>query len=325
MIPAFGRFLCSVDTKSAVGIEIIMDRQPVNTFSFHYRRIYGKPVGKIPLDTGMICPNREHGGCIYCRQDSFAPSYLQQKDSIAVQLEKGKRFLLRDRFRLYFGYFQQESPTAMDIADLRPLLEQVLGDYHCVGVIVAARPDNLEQDVLAGLAELAERVGKECILEIGLQSFHDRSLRLLNRHHDVQDFIDTVARIKDLHILKTGVHLILGIPGETEDDMLVTLRQVCDLGVDALKLHHLQVIRDTPLHAMYRRGQIPVFSAAGYLDLLARLLPEIPEHIVIHRLWSHSHPDLLIAPRWDMLAGNLSNLLRETMSRRGVYQGKYAD
>lgn len=299
-----------------------MKNNPVNTFSIHYRRKYGQPVGKIPLDLGVVCPNRENGGCIYCHPESFAPSYLDKNDSIAVQLEKGKKYLLKDRFKLFFGYFQQETSTAMPVAELIPFLTEVLADEDCVGVIISARPDNLDQHLLEELAELARRSGKEFLLEIGLQSIHEQSLQLLNRNHSIQDFIDAVNRLRAFPELQVGVHLILGIPGETEQDMLKSLRQVCDLGVDAVKLHHLQVIRETPLHALHREQEIPVFTADGYLELLARLLPEIPEHIVMHRLWSHSHPDLLAAPRWDLFAGNLSARLREMMAEQGVYQGK---
>lgn len=301
-----------------------MENQPVNTFSRHYRGKYGQAVGKIPLDIGLVCPNREHGGCIYCRSGSFTPSYLDKNDPLAVQLALGKKYLLKDRFRLFFGYFQQETSTALPPAELLPMLAEVLADRDCVGVIISTRPDSLDQLLLEQMAELARSTGKEFLLEIGLQSFHERSLRLLNRNHSVQDFVAAVTRIKALPELLIGVHLILGIPGESEEDMRATLHAVCGLGVDGVKLHHLQVIRDTPLHAMHRRQEVPVFTAEGYLRLLTRLLPEIPRHVVMHRLWSASHPDLLIAPRWDLFAGNLSARLREMMEEQGMYQGKFA-
>ena len=300
-----------------------MENHPVNMFSRHYRGKYGQAVGKIPLDSGLVCPNREYGGCIYCHPGSFTPSYLNKNDSIAVQLEMGKKYLLKDRFRLFFGYFQQETTTAMPADGLIAVLTEVLADKDCVGIIVSARPDNLDRLLLEKLAELARSTGKEFLLEIGLQSFHERSLQLLNRNHSVQDFVDAVTRIQALPGLQIGVHLILGIPGESEQDMHISLRAICDLGVDAIKLHHLQVIRDTPLHAMHRQQKFSVFTADNYLKLLTRLLPEIPGHIVIHRLWSHSHPDLLVAPRWDLFAGNLSVRLREMMEEQGMYQGKF--
>lgn len=317
-----------ITTKDAPHLRI-MEKQfiktpTVNTFSHHYRAKYGQAVGKIPLDSGLVCPNRANGGCIFCRAGSFTPSYLDKNDSISVQLALGKKFLLKDRFRLFFGYLQQETSTAMPAAGLLPMLEEVLADRDCVGVIVSTRPDHLDQSLLAKLAELARNTGKEFLLEIGLQTFHDRSLLLLNRNHSVKDFVDAATRLQATPGLRIGVHLILGIPGESEKDMRATLRAVCDLGVNAIKLHHLQVIRDTPLHAMHQQQEIPVFTANGYLQLLTRLLPEIPRHIVIHRLWSASHPDLLVAPRWNLVAGNLSARLSEMMEGQGLYQGKFA-
>ena len=298
---------------------------PINTFSKYYRKKYGQVIGKIPLDTGLVCPNRLSGGCIYCRPGSFTPSYLEKKDSIAVQLELGKKYLLRDRFKLYFGYFQQETTTALSTTVLLPMLDDVLAGEDCVGIIISARPDCLDQLLLEKIAELARYTGKEFLLEIGLQSSHDRSLKLLNRNHSFADFVDAVTKIKAFEFLQIGVHLILGIPGETEQDMLTSLRTVCDMGVDAIKLHHLQVIRDTPLHTMHCQKEIPVFTADTYLELLANLLPQIPKEIVMHRLWSHSHPELLVAPRWNLFAGDLSARLQQMMEHRDLYQGKYVD
>ncbi len=300
-----------------------MTNYPINTFSHHYRRKYGRVVGKIPLDTGISCPNRQLGGCTYCRADSFTPSYLNKNDSITVQLHQGKKHLLRDRFHLYFGYFQQETSTALPHDQLIPMLKGVLADQDCVGVIISTRPDCFDQVMLEQLAYLAQQTGKEFLLEIGLQSIHEKSLQLLNRNHSVADSINAVKRVKKINGLQVGVHLILGIPGESEEDMRTTLREVGNIGVHALKLHHLQIIRDTPLHAQHLEENIPVFTAEGYLELLIRLIPEIPKQIVIHRLWSASHPDILVAPRWDMFAGNLSALLQERMAEKNVCQGKF--
>lgn len=302
---------------------VIMNSPLINTFSYHYRKKYGEVVGKIPLDLGIECPNRANGGCIYCHAESFAPSYLNKDNSIAVQVELGKKHLLKGRFQLYFGYFQQETSTAMAASKLIAVLRKVLADEDCVGVIVSARPDFLGQELLEQLSELARETGKEFLLEIGLQSFKEKSLKLLNRNHTIHDFVDAVSRISFVGGLQVGVHLILGIPGESERDMLATVGSVRDLGVDAIKLHHLQVIRNTPLHDMYLRQKFPVFSVDGYLDLLVKLLGEIPEQVVIHRLWSASHPELLVAPRWNMFAGNLSARLRLMMAEQGTFQGKY--
>lgn len=278
-------------------------------------------MGKIPLDLGTVCPNRAFGGCIYCRPSSFTPDYLDCTDSIARQVERGKGSLLKSRFSLYFAYFQQETSTALPAEELEPICRKVLEDPRCYGVIFSTRPDYVEQRLLDLLARLVEETKKECIFELGLQTIHARSLHLLNRNHSYQDFTEAVQRITSMGCFEVGVHLIFGIPGESEADMCSSVKEVCRHGIRALKLHHLQVIADTPLQAMYEVGQVPVFTRQDYMQLLLRLLPLIPAEIVIHRLWATAHPDQLIAPKWGVLAGELSRELQNMMEEQGLRQG----
>jgi len=298
-----------------------MNRPRIRTFSLHCRERFGLVVGKIPLDLGITCPNRSKGGCLYCRPASFTPFSLRGTDSIDEQIQRGKQYLLKGRFTLYFGYFQQETATAMATPLLIPILAQVLADPDCLGLILSTRPDAISADLPAALATLADRSGKECLIELGLQSIHPTSLRLLNRNHSFENFLETVQRLQAVGNLQVGVHLILGIPDESETDMLATVQTVCALGIQALKLHHLQVIRETPLNALYEQGRVPVYSREGYLELLLRLLPYIPAEITLHRLWSTAHPHLLVAPRWQHLTGALSQDLQRLMTERGLWQG----
>jgi radical SAM protein (TIGR01212 family) len=297
----------------------------IRTFSHHCRERYGQTIGKIPLDLGIPCPNRNQGGCLYCHPASFTPFSLRPADSLAEQLRRGRHFLLRGRFRRYFAYFQQETPTALATDRLMPLLDSVLEDPDCVGLFLSTRPDAIAADLPAALAALVERSGKHCLIELGLQSIHTASLQLLNRNHDYADFLDAVRRIQAAGSLELGVHLILGIPGESQAAMLETVRTVTGLGIQALKLHHLQVIRGTGLHALYEQGQVPVFTLEGYLELLLELLPHIPAAVTLHRLWSTAHPDLLVAPRWQRLTGQLSQRLHRLMEGRDLWQGQQAD
>lgn len=293
----------------------------VNTFSKHYRNKFGAAVGKIPLDTGQICPNRKHGGCIYCRPSSFTPLYLDKQESIAVQFKRGKAILASRKFRYVFGYFQQETATALPLEKFKTLFYQVFAEPDCAGLIISTRPDYLENDLLDWLQEITRTMNKEFLLEIGLQSSHDASLRYLNRNHTYDDFLDAVQRIQ-ARGLQVGVHLILGIPGETQEDMLATVQSVCQLGVDALKFHHLQVIHSTPLHEIHKKNPVSLFSVESYLDVLVAILSYVPRHVVIHRLWSTAHPEVLVAPFWDMYAHELSSKLTALMRERGMYQGK---
>lgn len=301
-----------------------MDTPRIRTFSEHCRERYGQTIGKIPLDLGIPCPNRSAGGCLYCRPASFTPYSLRAADPLKVQIARGKQYLLRNRFTRYFGYFQQETSTALATSRLMPLLAEVLAEPDCLGVILSTRPDALAPDLLPALSELVDQRGKECLIELGLQSIHPQSLRLLNRNHGFEDFVAAVKRIQAAGNLQIGAHLILGIPGESEQEMLTSVQTVTSLGIDALKLHHLQVIKDTPLHHLYNQDQVTVFDLDGYLRLLLRLLPYIPASITLHRLWSTSHPDLLVAPRWRLLTGSLSQRLLKMMAEQNVRQGQLA-
>ncbi len=278
-------------------------------------------VGKVPLDVGIPCPNRVQGGCIYCRPASFTPGYLSGSDGIMTQLTRGKQQLLPGRFSHYFGYFQQETTTALAPDKLLPLLASVLADPQCLGLILSTRPDYLPTELLERLSALVHLSGKECLLELGLQSLQEKSLRLLNRNHSVEDFFSAAQRVRDQGNLELGVHLIMGIPGESVAEMEATLSGVLACGIQALKLHHLQVIADTPLHSLHLRQNLSLFTLEGYLELLLRLLPLIPADITIHRLWSTSHPDILVAPRWQVLPSTLSPRLQRLLAARKLFQG----
>lgn len=294
---------------------------PINTFSHHCRQKYGEPVGKIPLDTGTVCPNRQNGGCIFCRPASFTPGYLQPRDDISRQIEAGKKYLLRGRFKRYIAYFQQETCTALPTDLLLSTLHIPLADPSCVGLILSTRPDHIHDDLLRGLAQRISSANKNCLFELGMQTAHDASLALLNRNHTFAQVKDAVQRIQASGPFETGVHLIFGIPGENEEQMMRSVDIACQMQVNALKIHHLQVIRDTPLHLMYTKGTVKPFDLEHYLAFLLQILPRIPAHVVLHRLWATSHPDLLVAPKWHILAADLSRILTSRMRRRGLRQG----
>ncbi|WP_319548882.1 TIGR01212 family radical SAM protein [Desulfogranum marinum] len=293
----------------------------VRSFSYHCRQKYGVAVGKIPLDVGITCPNRLRGGCIYCRPASFTPSCLRSEDDIPTQIERGKQHLLKGRFRYYFGYFQQETVTALAQKKLLPLLADVLEDPSCLGLVLSTRPDHLPEELVESLALLIEQSKKDCLIELGLQSVHAKSLELLNRNHSLDDFFGAVDRVKRYDRLQVGAHLIFGIPGESRAEMVQTVECVAGLHLDALKLHHLQVIKDTVLHTMYLQNRFALFSLQEYMDFLLQIIPLIPANVTLHRLWSTSHPSLLVAPKWHVLVGELSRILQRRLEENGVYQG----
>lgn len=301
-----------------------MVRPVLRTFSFHCRQKFGEGVGKIPIDLDEPCPNRVHGGCIFCRPAGFTPGYLLGRDDVGKQLAEGKKHFLKGRFRKFFAYLQQETCTAVPPQRLLPILRQLLVDVDCVGLILSTRPDYVEDTLLVPLADLVQESGKACLFELGVQSVHARSLKLLNRNHTFADFENAALRIGVAGCFDLGAHLIFGIPRESEEDMLLSLKTVCSLGVTHLKLHHLQVMRDTALATLYAQGQVTLFTRQGYLKFLLRALPIIPAEVTMHRLWATSHPDFLLAPKWNCLAATLAVELKNTMRAMGLWQGQMA-
>lgn len=300
---------------------LLLNKRRINLFSQHCRLTYGQPVGKIALSLGRPCPNRKLGGCVFCAPESFTPYYLEGNGSIAEQLAKGRLHLESRKFRRYFAYFQQETSTAGPTAELAAAFNDASASPDCVGVIISTRPDCLNDGIIKALAALAK--SREVLVELGLQSAHEQTLRLLNRNHTFEDFERAAQRVKAAG-LGLGVHLILGLPGESYQDMLATVRQICRLGVDAIKFHHLQIIKGTALERMYWASPFTVYGAFDYLTILARLLAQVPAEVVIHRLWSSSAPELLVQPNWGGLgAHQLQTVLDEIMEREGLYQGKF--
>ena len=305
-----------------------MSSQKINLFSSYYKAKFGKSIGKIALGTGEVCPNRSKGGCIYCAPASFTPYYLKVGNAIAQQLEKGEQYLETRKFRGYFSYFQQETSTAAPFKELAGKFKTALSGKNCVGLIISTRPDYLDSKLLEFLNEMVSVQGRqrEIIIEVGLQSAHDRTLSLLNRNHSYEDFVSACKLVKQFGNIQLGVHLIVGLPGEDKEDMCDTVKSVCSLGIDAIKFHHLQVIENTRLHQMYLEKPFKVYTAREYCAILAELLAHVPTNVVVHRLWSSSDPKILVAPDWGGLGGHqLKCILEEIMEERGLYQGMYAD
>jgi len=296
----------------------------LNLFSHHYKTKYGNPIGKIALSAGVECPNRQTGGCIFCSPASFTPFYLQEGDSVGAQLAKGKKYLHARKFRQYFGYFQQETTTAAPETQLIASCSLVLSDPDCIGLIISTRPDYIESSFLQALRDLISCSGeKEVIFELGLQTAHDKTLRFLNRNHTFKDFVCAAGKIKQFRGFGLGVHLILGLPGESDDDMRETVSLVSRSGLDAIKFHHLQVISGTRLHQMYANNPFKVYSAREYMEILADLISFVPQTVVLHRLWSSSDREILVAPDWGGFgAHQLNQLLLGLLEKGDRYQGK---
>lgn len=300
----------------------MMPPRRINLWRDYARRRWGEPVGKIILSTGIPCPHRAQGGCAYCAPESFRPYYLHPDQPPMQQLEAGRNYLRRLNVRCFLAGFQQETASADDWPCLAQAFQTAMKDPACLGLAVSTRPDYVDEDFLQRLEVLADAWrDKVLMIELGLQTANDLMLAALNRGHTTADFMAAAARIKARPRFALGVHLILGLPGETLDDMRRSVQLVVAAGVHHLKLHHLQIVKGTPLACRYAARPWPLPSPQEYLEWLCALLPEIPSSVVLHRLWSTCRPDLLIAPRWEWEPNRLYQRLDELMTTRNIRQG----
>lgn len=265
----------------------------------------GVKVQKISVNTHRGCPNRDgtvgSGGCIYCNNQSFTPAYCFGVRGITAQLEAGKKFFARKYPQMkYLAYFQSFSSTyGRDAADLKADLTEALDVENVVGIVVGTRPDCVPDALLDVLAEIGSEM--PVIVEFGVESLHDRTLRLINRGHDAATAVDSVIRAarRGLHV---GVHLIAGLPGESESDILATVDAVCRLPVESIKMHQLQVLRDTPLADMIDRGEVTLepYTYEQYLELCEKIVHRVPRHIAIDRFLSTAPPEMVVMPKWGV-------------------------
>lgn len=271
-------------------------------------------VQKISLNAGFSCPNRDGtigtGGCSYCRNDSFTPGYCMHTPSVTSQIEHGKAFFARKyKDMKYLAYFQSYTNTYATNTDaLETLYDEALACQDVVGLVIGTRPDTLPDETLNLLADIAHRV--PVFLEIGAESAHNDTLVLVNRHHTWEQVVSAVTRAADKG-LHCGLHLIAGLPGETDKDVLTSVDAACNLPIDTLKLHQLQILEGTPLYHQWKNGEIsvPEYSLEDYLELCVEITRRVPEHIVIERFLAQSPPQLVVSPKWNIKNYQFMHLL----------------
>jgi radical SAM protein (TIGR01212 family) len=287
---------------------------------------FGEPVRKITLDAGLGCPNRDgtigRHGCIYCNPRGSGTGAHKRGLSIREQIDDGIDFLSqRYRCRKFIAYFQSFTNTYGEPGHLAQLYGQALERPEMVGLAVGTRPDCVPDEVLDLLAELA---GEKLVwVEYGLQSVHERTLNLVNRGHDVKTFFDAVSRTRPRNILVV-VHLILGLPGESMQDMVATAKAVADAGVHGVKLHPLYVVRGTKLEEMFLEGQYRPMTEHEALDATLSVLEALPREIVVHRMTSDPHREDLVEPLWMLDRKGVRTRLERAMEERDFRQGSRA-
>jgi radical SAM protein (TIGR01212 family) len=279
-------------------------------------------VHRISVDAGFTCPNRDgtvgSSGCIFCSERGSGSFGIARSETIAEQLELGKEIMVRKyKAKKFLAYFQPYSNTYAPAAELVSAYDAALAVPDIVGLIVGTRPDCLPQETLQLLAEYHQRTW--FWLELGLQSPHDRTLERIRRGHDAASFMTAARVVKKLGI-RLCVHVILGLPGESREEMLATAAILNDLGVDGVKLHLLHVSRDTQLAELYARGEISLLEKEEYVGLVCDFLERLDKRIFIQRLTGDGGRDL-IAPLWSAAKFETLNAIDWELERRDSFQG----
>lgn len=296
---------------------------PYNDYGTWLRQRFPYKVQKISVDAGFTCPNRDGrlgtGGCIYCNNDSFNPSYCQREKSVKQQLVEGKEFFRRKYPEMrYMAYFQAFTNTYSTLDHLKSLYEEALDVEDVVGLVIGTRPDCIDDTLLDYLTQLARQT--MVTLEYGIETANDDTLRLIRRGHDFQCVRDAVERTKGRGIV-IGGHVILGLPGEDAEESVRQATIMSQLGLNVLKIHQMQIIRGTRLAQMYAENPFHLYSPEEYSELIVRYLEHLSEDMVVERFASQSPKEMLIAPKWGLKNYELTNLIVNKMKREGRRQG----
>ncbi len=294
-----------------------------NDFSSWIRSKFDFRVQKISIDAGMTCPNRDgkisRGGCIYCDNRTFNPSYCHKHDSITEQLNAGKTFFERKYPEMkYLAYFQAFTNTYAPLDKLKSYYEEALAVDDVVGLVIGTRPDCVSEELLDYLAELSKRTF--VLVEYGIESANDDTLKRINRGHDFACCRKAVEETHKRGIL-VGGHIILGLPGEDAAESIRQAEIISSLPLDILKIHQMQIIRNTRLAEIYEKTPFHVYSVEEYIQLIARYIQHLRPSLVLERFVSQSPASMLIAPKWGLKNYEFTNLLHNYLKENDIKQG----
>lgn len=293
------------------------------SFNNYLRDTFGARVYRVPLDAGFTCPNRDgaraFGGCTFCDERGSGAPTIKTALSIKEQLDSGiARIRARFKAHKFLAYFQAFTNTYAPEGILKELYDITLTHEEVVGLAIGTRPDCLDDNILTLLADYHKKTF--LFLEVGVQTIHNRTLEVINRGHTAEEFFDVVERARK-HNFRMATHLIFGLPGESEADMMETVTKVAPLGLTAIKIHQLCIYKGTPMEVDYLAGRLPVMEEDDYVRLVADALEMLPPDIVIMRLVAEGTKDEIIAPQWAFEKERIMQKIEAELNRRGTKQG----
>ena len=299
-----------------------------NAYSNYFRKIYGGRLQKVSIDAGFTCPNRDGsrgtGGCTFCNNDAFNPSYCHPSKTVTEQLRIGIDFL-RHRYHRSAGwlaYFQAYSNTYAPLDKLRALYEEALSFPGVAGLIIGTRPDCIDDEKLAYFRSISEK--HFLAIEYGVESCYDRTLKRINRGHTFTDAVSAIGKTASYGI-KTGAHFILGLPGESYEDMMNEAGIISELPLDTVKFHQLQIIKGTRMETEYLQnpGDFRLFEFAEYVGFFVSFLERLNPRIVVERFSGEAPPDLLTRKMWGMKrTEQIVAIIEKRLEELDTWQGR---
>jgi radical SAM protein (TIGR01212 family) len=289
----------------------------------YWRNRFGGNVYKLQIDAGFTCPNRDGkiatGGCIYCdgrgshlRREGIVPS-------VKDQIRRGKEYYqTHKKGQKYIAYFQTFTNTYGPYEKLKALYEEALAQEDIIGLSIGTRPDCVSSDVLDIIKACAEK--SHVWLEFGLQSIHNKTLQFINRGHSSETFIDAVKRTAGGHTL-ICTHIIVGLPGESHQDIIKTAETISALPIQGIKIHALLALKGTVLGDLYERGEVAMLSMDQYVQTVCDVLEILPPEMVIQRLTADGYRDIFLGPKWAINKMAVINAIDKELERRNTYQG----
>jgi len=298
-----------------------------NSYNEYFKRTFGSRVQKLSVDAGFTCPNRDGtvatGGCTYCNNDAFNPSYCQPVKSIRQQLEEGKQFHAW-RYRKavnYLAYFQAFSNTYAPLSHLKKLYEEALSVPGIIGLVIGTRPDCVDDEKLDYLASLSQE--RYVIVEYGVESCYDATLRAINRGHDFA-LAENAIRETAGRGINVGAHLIFGLPGESRPMILDSAAIVSQLPLTTIKFHQLQIIKGTAMEADYKQypEKYHLYEPGEYIDLVVDFIERLNPGFVIERFSGEAPPRFVVAPDWGQVrADEIGRRVEKRLEEKQTFQG----
>ena len=302
-----------------------LDNKRYHTFNYYLKNKYHQKVAKVIIDGHFTCPNRDgkkgYGGCIYCSSYGSGDSNLNIKEDVLTQYIRNKEVMDRKwNNGLYIPYFQSFSNTYGPLSKIKGMLEPFLDKEEVAEIAIATRCDCLNEEIVNYLNSITNK--KPIWIELGLQTTNFKSSKYLNLGYDFDDFKKAISLLEDTNI-KVCVHIINGLPNETKEDMLKTIKDINHLKFDSIKIHMLHILKDTKLNEIYQKEPFNMLGRDEYIEIVVKQLELLKPEVVIERLTGDPIKEELIEPNWVLNKTTILNDIDKLMAKLDTYQGKY--